>query len=244
MKKILALLFAISPIFGYATIIDLNITGTITRLTYSDCQTYGAGGSCTSWTFTDIPYSTFVSGKNIAAGNVFTLSLQYDTASPLNSITPDGFQAIYFSSVGNQYFSAGEISLPGSGMPNVNKGSISIVDGRSGVDYLGINSVFGGARVSASMNIGLQDRTGAVFTNFSIPASFRLAAFTETGMSIGFIRDSDKDILNVDGTFATLTTTAVPEPSSMLLILFGASALFVFLRHRPYSDTASPNTAA
>lgn len=232
-KSVLLAVAALFPIVGAAEDLRMQVSGSVTKLTYADCQTYADSGRCTSWTFSDIAHSDFVNGASVSVGDTYSFDFVYDNNAPLSSISPDGFQAIYFSAVREQAFSAGQIQLPGTGLPSSNVGAISVVDGRSGYDYLLFQTVFGGEpEFSASLNLGFQDRTGQVFDSFELPSSIDLAKFTEAGIGIGFIRHADGDQMTLTGSIDQVAITPIPEPSIPLLFSAGLVVVAIADRRR------------
>ena len=239
-KTLISLSLAFASLGSSAADYRMQVLGSVIKLTYSDCQTYADAGYCTSWSFANVSRSDFVNGAEIGIGESYSFSFTFNQDAPLSAITPDSFQAIYFNAISGQHFNAGGIALPGTGLPQANIGAISVVNGRSGTDYLLYQTVFGGMPdFSASLNLGFQDRTGIAVGSFSIPLSLNLGSFTETGISIGFIRNSDKDQMTFEGNITSVTISAVPEPAATILLLLGL-ALFGLLRARQIWTVSTP----
>ena len=229
-KTIISLSLSLASLGCGAADFKMQVLGSVSKLTYADCQTYAQAGYCTSWSFTNISSSDFVNGANIDVGERYTFDFTFTQQAPLSAISPDGFQAIYLNAISGQNFSAGSIVLPGTGLPTANIGAISVVNGRSGTDYLLYQTVFGGmSDFSASLNLGFQDRTGNAVGSFNIPVSVSLGSFTETGISIGFIRSADKDQMTLEGNITSVFISPIPEPSVNAMLLFGI-AVFSFMR--------------
>lgn len=210
-----------------AGLIPLDFSGSLNRVTYSDCLTYLSNGSCDSWSHSYPTSSSFFEGNEFAVGNSFSGSFVYDSDATY-SLSNDGFQAVHLGAISEYYLEINGYNLPSSTLPLAGNGSLSIVNDRNGYDSFFVSQWFSGTDWFSSTYISLGDNTGQIYDSFEIPEKIDLNDFSYASFHISFLRRSDGDQLHLYGNVVDLQVAAVSEPSS--LFLFWAGCLGLFLR--------------
>lgn len=227
----LRILVSIMSIVGaqsaLAGLIPLDFSGSLNRVTHSDCLTYRSNGSCDSWSHNYPTSSSFFEGNEFAVGDSFSGRFVYDSDATY-ALSSDGFQALYLGAISEYNLEFNGDNLPSSTLPAAGNGSLSIVNDRNGYDSFFVSQWFSGTDWFSSTYISLGDNTGQIYDNFDIPEQIDLNDFSYASFHISFLRRSDGDQLHLYGNVADLQVAAVSEPSS--LFLFGAGFLGLFLR--------------
>lgn len=227
LKASAALLLSTAAMVVGAVPITVEYSGVVSRLWTADCLAQ-ANGSCTTWANTDVSSSDFVDGRNVAVGSSFVGRFTYESTAPITAISSDGFQAVHLDSVYETYFQSGELALPSSLLPQTD-GSFSVINNRPSFggyrDSFFVNSWFNQANWFASLSISLQDSTASVFDSFDVPQTLDFADFNAHVFSVGFLRRSDGDQLQLRGNLTSVRVSPVPEPSSVALLLAGLGVL-------------------
>ena len=220
--------------FANALQVEVNYSGSIYDLTYSECQSLNEYNSCTTWTHSDLSSSTFYDGFPISIGDSFLGGFTYESSAPMTGISSDGFQGIYLDSVTNYSFSTDSISLPDSSLlsANSNLNSFSVVNNRYGWDTFFVENIFSGTNWFATVSVNLIDKDGTLFDDFSVPTMFDLSQFETMLFHLSFLERETGDQLHAYGNLSefkvksTDSPTPVPEPSTLLLFLLGGIAFF------------------
>ena len=202
-----------------------SYSGYLSSMFYADCLTYNSYGSCNSWDFEYPSNSSFFEGVNFFIGDTFSGRFTYDTEAILSGISSDGSQAIYLNAITDYSFSMGEYDIADNNIPKTT-GSVSIVNNRGNYDSFFTSQSFSSPDWFSSIIVDLQDNTGLVYDNFSIPEILNMDDFSFTNFDMAFLRKADGDQLHLNGRLTELTVTApVPEPSTLLLLIVGIGAL-------------------
>lgn len=212
--------------------IHVMYEGTVRSMTYADCTSF-ANSYCSAWSFTQIPTASFPPGQQASVGDKFAGGFTYDAAAPLTAMSDDGFQAVHLNAITQARFSTSTFHLPNAGLLISSAGSFSVVDNRNGYDSFYLEQGFSEGNWFAHVNFHLQDSTGKAFTGFSVPTHLTLDQFNANVFSIGIVRLSDGDQVQLHGTLTGLTfAAAVPEPSSAALLVTGGALLLTARRRR------------
>lgn len=231
MKAALALIIATLSLPASASPITLDYSGSVSSLTYADCQSYTSSGSCNAWNFTSLPNTDFVDGHFVSIGDTFSGTYVYDPAAPLTAISNDGHQAIHLNSIATASFSAGQLQLPGTYLPQAGLGSFSIVNDRNGYDSFFLQSLFSGTDFFASVDLDLQDHTGRIFDSFDVPQTLNFTDFNANVFHVGMLRRSDGDQVLLYGALTSVSIASpIPEPKTPLLMLLGLVLIGLILR--------------
>lgn len=222
-----AFLLTTAAMVAGAAPITVEYSGVVSRLWTADCVAQ-TNGSCTAWTNTDVSSSDFVDGRNVAVGSSFTGRFTYESTAPVAAISSDGFQAVHLDSVLGSHFQAGELLLPSLLLPFY-EGSFSVVNNRTfyspPIDSFFVSSWFSSEDWFASLNLSLIDNTAAVFDTFDVPKTLNFGDFDANVLSLGFVRRSDGDQLQLEGSLTSMRMFSVPEPSSVALLLAAIGCL-------------------
>jgi hypothetical protein len=230
MLKILASIISIGVAqSALAGLIPLDFSGSLNRVSYSDCLTYHSNGSCDSWSHSYPTSSSFFEGNEFAVGNSFSGSFVYDSDATY-SLSIDGFQAVHLGAISEYALQINGYNLPSYTLPLARNGSLSIVNDRNGYDSFFVSQWFSGTDWFSSTYISLGDNTGQIYDSFDIPEEIDLNDFSYASFHISFLRRSDGDQLHLYGNVEDLQLATVSEPSS--LFLFGAGCLGLFLRKK------------
>ena len=222
----------------------ISYTGSVTSLTYADCQSYN-NGSCSNWIFNQVTSSDFAEGNRISVSKPFSGSFVYEANTSLSqfSISSDGHQASYLNGVVSSEFTTDQLSLPASWLPFYPYSGFSIVNNRS--DYFGtfdafnLTGIFDQANWFATVNLFLSDNTASVFDGFDVPHTLDFSDFQRSAFSVGLLRRTDGDQLQLSGTLSSVVfssaspSSTVPEPSSIVLLLTGVCGLIASWKRFP-----------
>lgn len=223
-----------------AGLIPLDFSGSLNRVSYSDCLTYSSNGSCDSWSHSYPTSSSFFEGNEFSVGNYFSGSFVYDSDATY-SLSSDGFQAVHLDAIGEYTLEINGYNLPSSTLPFAGNGSLSIVNDRNGYDSFFVSQWFSGTDWFSSTYISLGDSSGQIYNSFDIPEQINLNDFSYASFHISFLRRSDGDQLHLYGNVENLQLATVSDPSS--LFLFGAGYLILFLRkNRIYTSQQVKNS--
>lgn len=221
LKASAALLLSTTVMTGVAAPITVEYTGVISRLWTADCVAQ-TNGNCTGWTNTDVSSSDFVDGRNVAVGSSFAGRFTYESTAPVTAISSDGSNAMHFNSVSGVYFQTGALSLPSTLLPFY-QGNFSVVNNRAlysaPIDSFYVSSWFSEGDWFASLNLSLIDNTAAVFNTLDVPKTLNFGDYDADIFSLGFVRRSDSDQLQLEGSLTSMRMFSVPEPSSGALLL-------------------------
>lgn len=227
MKSLLALVIAAISVPASANLIEVRFEAELKSMYYADCQTYASYGSCNSWTNTQLSASDFLDGQTVAIGQRITGNYIYDSTAPLSGISSDGAQAVHLNGVPSAGVSVGQASLPAAWLTQVSSGSFSVINNRGTYDSFFLQGLFSQGDWFAISNLHLQDRTGKVFDDFSVPTALDFSAFNASVYSLAFLRRSDGDQLQISGQLQSVQfISSVPEPSSVTLALLGLVVLY------------------
>lgn len=226
MKFIVSLALAAIVLPLRAEVVRVSYSGVVASLTYADCTSFSAG-SCSAWVFNPLATTNFIPGREIAVGEQFSGSFVYDT-SVSAVMSSDGYQATYLNAASNAQFGAPNFALPDVVLPPaVSSGYVAVVDGRSGTDVFQIGANFSGADYFSNLYLSMVDLTGTALSGFPIPTSLDTSGFASKSLQLGLLRRSDGDQVQLAGTVSAISfSSAVPEPTSMLLVLLGGAIVF------------------
>ena len=211
---------------AFAGFIPADFSGSLNRVTYSDCLTYKSSGSCDSWSHSSPTSSSFFEGNEFAIGNSFSGSFVYNSDASY-SLSNDGFQAVHLGAVSDYSLQVNGYNLPSSTLPLAGNGSLSIVNDRNGYDSFFVSQWFSGTDWFSSTYISLGDNTGQIYDNFDIPEEIDLNDFSYASFHISFLRRSDGDQLHLYGNVEDLQLVQVTEPSSLFLLGVGCVGLLL-----------------
>ncbi len=219
----------LAPTFVRADIITYGFTGTVDRIAYSDCISYRDSGSCDDWDITNPDVSSFYEGREFNLNTTYSGQFSFNTNEDY-SLSQDGFQAVYLDAIVGYSISIGGNTFPDSVLPLASEGSLSIVDGRNGVDSFFVSQWLSGIDWFASTYISLQDRTNQVYDDFTMPNRVDLTDFQYAGFHFGFLRRSDGDQLHLNGSLTSLnfisdSSTSVNAPTSISLFFIALLCL-------------------
>lgn len=209
-----------------AGLIPVDFSGSLNRVTYSDCLTYKSNGSCDSWSHSYPTNSSFFEGNEFAIGNSFSGSFIYNSDASY-SLSSDGFQAVHLGAVSDYNLQVNGYNLPSSTLPLAGNGSLSIVNDRNGYDSFFVSQWFSGTDWFSSTYISLGDNTGQIYDSFDIPEEIDLNDFSYASFHISFLRRSDGDQLHLYGNVEDLQLVQVSEPSSLFLLGIGCVGLLL-----------------
>lgn len=230
LKYCCALLLALAPALAWAVPVNVSFSGNITSTYYATC-TLLESGSCKAWDHSQEGSSAFYDRYAVPIGTSFNGMLTYNSATPLTpwSISDDGYQASYSGAVDSYSLTVGELSLPSPYLPATTGigDDVAVVNGRYGRDLFAAFRWFSGPEIFATSEIFLQDPTGSVYSDFSIPTSFDLSRFRYLDYQLTFLDRATGDQLHANGQLSSFDArvVGVPEPGGLLLFFGGALVL-------------------
>ena len=184
--------------------ITFQFTGTVTQVPVDEV-------------FGDIDF-----GQNISGSYTFeSTSIDGDSGDPATGSyrAPSGDPYSFNVTVGGHSFSTN--FLLGIGVFN------------AAVDQYTVLAEDSGA--AETFSIFLQNPTGTVFSNDSLPLSAPpLKAFSPSLVAFQMDVNTVDGEVQVDGTIDSLSSAAVPEPSTFTLLAAGCAVLWIARRRKPY----------
>lgn len=216
-----ALLFFCFTAFG-AESSTYYFEGSISRVLEADYIGEGSNG-LGEWEFEEVESSRRFPETAFSLGDHFSGYLSFDQGAELLGVSDDGAQAIYRPLSYSLFLDCFDLDFDGYN-------SFSIVDDRmnhSGPYDAFFASAQGGQGTPwfFSSSIFLQDRTGLVFEDQSIPEMLDTQDFSYGSMRLAFLERSTDDQLQIRGDLTTFTL--VPEPTTAVLVGLGLIGLGV-----------------
>lgn len=221
MLKVIVTIFCLGMTHSaLAALIPVTFSGSLNRITYSDCLTYGSYGSCTSWRHDHQQKSSFFDGQEFSLGQKFSGQFSFDSKASF-TLSNDGYQAVYANSLNNFGVNVSNRDIPNKNLPTSMDGSVSVVNDRYGRDSFFVEQWFNSKDWFATSYINLIDFTGKIYNDFKLPTTFNLEDYTVGSFHIGFLRKSDGDQLHVYGNIDNVQIQEVGAPNVAHLIGLG-----------------------
>ena len=215
-----------------AATISLDFAAAISEISLFECQEPAPGGLCNSSTQTFVAGSDFFSGLNVDLSDVINGTFVYATEGPFD-ISPLGDAANYRHNVIGFDVEMGEIALPSSALPSPSMGSnLTINNDSSAGDGMVAQRLLENDEWVVFASLVLFDFDGQLYDDFTIPAAFSLGDYDSASFLISFANQVSLDQLIVTGNLTALTTTAVPLPGGLILLLGAVPALVTVARRR------------
>lgn len=226
MKKLLVLLGGLALMGSlHAEVISFDFTAKIDQIQERGLYEY-PGTSVQSSAKAGVTYSI---------GDIIHGRFQYDTNTGLGSYQPvqpgDGSYTLYDSGSTHNSLTAhtsGGVTLPPPYYPVL----LQVSDTTTS-DFFSVNSTAMSAQATQYSSVLFMDYNGSWLNNSALPSAAQLYAASYAMFNTTYYFNDDSGSLDVSASITSFSpASAVPEPSSYLMLLAGMAAIAVARRNR------------